>query len=319
MKGDKTAIPVRPSLRLIITATVIFLIEGLIMLMLHRASAWADAVPPWIKGVLDALVLSAMVFPFLYVLWFRPLRAEMVKRQRVERFKDEVLDVFSHELHTPLAIVQEGVSQLGEGLHGPLSNSQRDCLQEVSRGAARLNRLVERSLLVTKILADKVQYTFTALDVGRVILDVERRYHFQAAAKGVVLRVSTTETSVQCVGSAVYLAEAMGHLVENAIEATSQGGVVTLAWTRTAAGIELTVVDTGRGIPAEQLQILFDRFSWVRSVNERKTGGLGLGLFIVRAIVEAHGGTVTAESTVGRGSTFTVRLPKRNRFEPGYF
>lgn len=311
MKADKTAAPTRPSLLLLITVIAIFLIEGLIMLMLHRASAWADSIPPWIKGVLDASVLSVMVFPFLYVFWFRPLRAEMVKRQRVERFKDEMLDVFSHELRTPLAIVQEGVSQLEEGLHGPLSNAQRDGLREVSRGAARLNRLVERSLLVTKILANKVQYAFTALDVERVVRDVVSRYHSQAAAKEVALRVSATETSVQCVGDAVYLAEALGHLVSNAIEVTPQGGVVTLAWARTAEGIELTVADTGRGIPAEQLQTLFDRFSWVRSVNERKTGGLGLGLFIARAIVEAHSGTVTAESTAGRGSTFTVRLPQK--------
>ena len=110
-----------------------------------------------------------------------------------------------------------------------------------------------------------------------------------------------------------HLAIAISQIVENAIQATPEDGLVTLRLSITTEQAEIQVLDTGGGIPKEALSTLFDRFKSLGEIHERKMGGLGLGLFIARSLIEGHGGTIIPESTMGEGTLMTIRLPKRTQ------
>jgi two-component system sensor histidine kinase BaeS len=146
------------------------------------------------------------------------------------------------------------------------------------------------------------------LDAGRVFDSVVRRYERDAGLSGVALRAHVGADADQLTADPVRLEQALSNLVANAIRHTPSGGTVDLDARRAATSVELSVVDSGRGIAPEHLPHVFDRFYKVDEARAAGDGGSGLGLSIVKAIVERHGGTMSAESRPGR-TAFTLRLP----------
>jgi signal transduction histidine kinase/DNA-binding response OmpR family regulator len=241
--------------------------------------------------------------------------AEQLARQDAEaanRLKDEFLATMSHELRTPLNAILGWASLLQRGDIQDPEGIKRG-LVTIERNAQAQARLIEDVLDVSRIISGKLR-----LDGGRVslralasaALDVVRP---AADARRVELLIEAdSHDKFELIGDADRLQQIVWNLLSNAVKFTPVAGRVTLGIERVSSLIRLTVRDSGAGIASEHLPFIFERFRQVDSSTTRKYGGLGLGLAIVRHLVELHGGSVSAASDgAGLGATFTVDLPVR--------
>jgi signal transduction histidine kinase/CheY-like chemotaxis protein/PAS domain-containing protein len=220
------------------------------------------------------------------------------------RLKDEFLATLSHELRTPLnAIV--GWTKLLQG--GQLDEpSQKRAVATIDRNAKAQTQLIEDILDVSRIIAGKLTLSVHPVDLGAVVEGALDSVRHAAEAKGVPRDIGTLD------GDPDRLQQVAWNLVSNAIKFTSRGGQVKVVLRNLEGHAELSVKDDGIGIKPEFVPHVFERFRQADSSSTRPHGGLGLGLAIVRHLVEMHGGSVTASSDgEGKGATFTVRLPRR--------
>lgn len=236
--------------------------------------------------------------------------------KRIERLKDEMLDVLSHELRTPIAIIQESMGLFSDGAFGSVTPEQQKFLKIAIDGIHRLAHLFEKLLLATKAMTGKLGCAFQPIDLAAVIKSSEGAFKAMAEAKGVKLRVIGAEQTISCNGDQKLLMEAFNQSLENAIQVTPQGAMVTVSCLKKQGEVELSIKDMGVGIPEEELGDVFERFHSVGGVNDRKTGGLSLGLFIVRSIIEAHRGKVSIASAVGIGTCVTFKIPLASKTGP---
>jgi PAS domain S-box-containing protein len=231
-----------------------------------------------------------------------------VDARDANRMKDEFLAVLSHELRTPLnAIV--GYSRLLRG--GMLAGEKAERgFETLERNATVLTQIVEDVLDVSRIVAGKIRLDIQAVELPLVIHNSVATVQPAADAKGVQLRTVIDATVEPVSADSDRLQQVIWNLLSNAVKFTPRNGQVTVALQRANSHVEIVVTDTGIGIRSGFLPHVFERFRQADAGITRKTGGLGLGLAIVRHIVEMHGGTVHAESAgEGQGSTFRVRLP----------
>ena len=226
------------------------------------------------------------------------------------RTKDEFLATVSHELRTPLNAILGWTRMLRTGAVEPRSMAR--VLETIERNARAQTQLVEDILDVSRIIAGKMRVNIQTTDlhvVARSALDAVRP---AAEAKGVLLTCELEPDSAEFCGDPDRLQQVIWNLLANAIKFTPREGKVELRLRREQSQMEISVVDSGMGISADFLPHVFDRFRQADSSITRSQGGLGLGLAIVRHLVEVHGGTVTAHSDgEGKGSRFVVRLPVR--------
>jgi signal transduction histidine kinase len=192
-------------------------------------------------------------------------------------------------------------------------------LDVIERNASAQAQIIEDLLDVSRIVVGQFQLDVQPIgDLGPIVGAVAESFRPAAASSGIALTVRVDPMAGPIVGDPKRLQQIVWNLVSNAIKFTPPGGRVDIACTGGEDGIELRVQDTGRGIPASFLPRLFDRFSQADSTSTRVHGGLGLGLAIVRHLVELHGGVVAADSGgEGRGAAFTVRLPLAGDGSPG--
>ena len=230
--------------------------------------------------------------------------------ERANRMKDEFLATMSHELRTPLnAILGWAALLRARDYDAP---ARAKALETIERNAKSQARLIEDVLDVSRIISGKLHLKLGRVDVGEVIRDAVDVIRPAADAKGIRLEVHIAEEHLVVNGDADRLQQVIWNFLSNSVRFTPNGGSIAVDARRTDSALRLRVTDTGAGIPAEHLPHVFERFRQVDSSTTRHHGGLGLGLAIVRHIVEMHGGTVTAESEGhGRGTSFTVVLPIR--------
>jgi PAS domain S-box-containing protein len=263
----------------------------------------------------------------------RLLVSEQTLRQQAEeanRLKDEFLATVSHELRTPLNHMLGWIVMLRGGRLAP--DKAAEAMETIERNVRAQNRLVEDLLDVSRIISGKLRLELQPIIPAQVVESAAKSARPAAAAKGIELRMVESELQMRAGGtamkqpyesndpnSAVFLGDPdrlqqiVWNLISNAIKFTPRGGRVQVSTERLDSHITITVSDTGEGIAPEFLPYVFDRFSQANSSLKRKHGGLGLGLAIVRHLVELHGGTVGVESAgIGQGATFTVALPLRN-------
>ena len=228
--------------------------------------------------------------------------------QSANRLKDEFLAVLSHELRTPLnAIV--GYSRLLRGGMLPPDKAARG-LETLERNATLLTQIVEDVLDVSRIISGKLRLEVQPVDLPLVIDNAVATIQPAADAKRIQLQTLADPGVGPVAGDPGRLQQVVWNLVSNAVKFTPKNGRVQVRLERVNSHVEITVSDTGAGISADFLPYVFDRFRQAESGTTRKAGGLGLGLAIVRHIVELHGGSVEASSAgVDRGATFRVRLP----------
>ncbi len=237
-------------------------------------------------------------------------REQQARREaeRLNRLKDEFLATVSHELRTPLQAMMGWAHILTN------ENVDRDHLRRgletIERNAKAQSQLIDDILDVSGIIAGKVRIRADALDVANVIEAALETVRPGALAKGVEV-VSNLPVDIGSIfGDADRLQQVVWNLLSNAVKFTPRAGRVTIGAHRGDSQLTITVSDTGKGISEEFLPSVFERFRQADSGSNRKFGGLGLGLAIVRHLVELHGGTVDASSAgEGKGSTFVVQLP----------
>jgi PAS domain S-box-containing protein len=224
------------------------------------------------------------------------------------RMKDEFLAVLSHELRTPLnAIV--GYSRLLRG--GLLSDDKAARgLETLERNATSLTEIVEDVLDVSRIVSGKIRLDIQPVEMGLIVDNAVASISPAADAKGVRLELFVDPQIGPVSGDASRLQQVVWNLVSNAVKFSRRDGRVQIHVEHANSHVDIVVSDNGAGIRPDFLPYVFERFRQAQAPITRKTGGLGLGLAIVRHIVEMHGGTVEAHSAgTDQGSTFTVRLP----------
>jgi PAS domain S-box-containing protein len=228
--------------------------------------------------------------------------------QLANRMKDEFLAVLSHELRTPLNAIVGYVRLLRGGILSGEKAARG--LETLERNALWLSQIVEDVLDVSRIIAGKIRLDVQPVELPLIVDNAVATVQPAADAKGVHVQTVIDPRLGPVAGDPARLQQVVWNLVSNAVKFTARNGRVQVRLERVNSHIEIVTSDTGIGIPADFLPYVFERFRQAEAGTTRKTGGLGLGLAIVRHIVEMHGGTVEAASPgVGKGATFRVRLP----------
>ena len=235
------------------------------------------------------------------------LRHSEAELQRANRAKDDFLATLSHELRTPMTSIMGWSQMLSEE---ELDPHTRDTAIDAIRKSGRIQaQLIDDLLDVSRITAGKMKIETRPVELGPVVTNAIETVQAAADAKGVHLRASLGPP-VQVTGDQHRLQQVVWNLLSNAVKFTPAGGDVFVAVREENGQALIEVRDTGQGIEPEFMPYLFERFRQADSSPTRSHMGLGLGLAIVRHLVELHGGTIAAESTgPGKGSTFRVRLP----------
>lgn len=227
-----------------------------------------------------------------------------------DRTKDEFLATVSHELRTPLNAILGWSTILKAGPRDP--EKLEKGLAVIERNARAQERIVGDILDVSRIISGKLRLHVRRMEVSSAIYAAADVVRPAAESKGVRLLVDLDPRLGATIADPDRLQQVVWNLLTNAVRFTPPGGRVTLTAERGASGVCIRVVDTGQGIAPEHLPFIFDRFRQVDSSITRRHSGMGLGLAIVRHLVEAHGGAVEATSAgVGQGATFTITLPMR--------
>ncbi len=226
------------------------------------------------------------------------------------RARTEFLAMISHELRTPLNAIG-GYSQLLEmGLHGDITDAQRDALSRISRNQEHLLGLINNILNFAKVEAGRVQFDLVPTRVSEVVAGLEALIHPQVLAKQLTFEVQDGHPAACVVADAEKMRQVLVNLLSNAVKFTDTGGRVTLQWAVAATTVAICVSDTGVGIPAARVRDIFEPFVQVNAALTRESEGVGLGLAISREIARAMSGELSVESEPGKGSAFTFTLPR---------
>ena len=242
-------------------------------------------------------------------------KAARAEAERANRVKDEFLAVLSHELRTPLNPIIGWAKLLRSNCLTP--EKQLYALETIERNAKLQTQLIEDLLDVSGILQGKVSLNIVPVDLAGAIGSAIETVRLSAEVKSIQISTQFAPDLGRVLGDAGRLQQVVWNLVSNAVKFTSPGGKIAvklvsaaLEEDRVDTDAQITVTDTGKGIEPDFLPYVFDYFRQADSTFTRKFGGLGLGLAIVRHLVELHGGTVKADSPgEGQGATFTVRIP----------
>ena len=243
------------------------------------------------------------------------LQGEVAERARVElalkeadRHKDEFLAMLAHELRNPLAPIRNAVHLMKlKPLEDPQLQLSRDIIE---RQLIQLSRLVDDLLDVSRITRGKINLARRRVELSELVARAVETVAPTIESRGHALEVVIPKRVLMIYGDPMRLTQALGNVLANAAKYTDNGGSITLRARRRRRDIEITVRDTGIGIVPDVLPCIFDLFTQLDRRTGRHQGGLGIGLALVRQLVEMHGGTVSASSEgPGKGSEFLIRLP----------
>ncbi len=260
----------------------------------------------------DELMLMKSVAESVAVAISRKQDEETLVRQAEElrvadRHKNEFLSTLSHELRNPLATISMGLSLL-EATED--REQQSKALQIMERQVGQLCHLVDDLLNLTRITRNKIILKKERLDLTRLVISIAEDYQAQFEDKQIRFHCSVPHVMIWVEADPVRVKQIVGNVVANALKFTDSHGDVELSVGIENGSAAIRVKDTGRGIDAAFLELIFDPFTQADNAIDRKNGGLGLGLSIVKGIAELHGGSVSAASAGrGKGAEFTIRLP----------
>ena len=287
------------NLALIVTAVIVGLLVVALLFSVLDARLQARA------ASLDASLAVAEERKALYL---QEVEAR-VEAERINQLKDEFLSTVSHELRTPLNAIL-GWSQLLAQKQAPSEEMLRKGLDTIERNARVQVQLIDDLLDMSRILSGKVRLDLQPVKPAEFVGAVVESLRPTAMAKRIRLEAELDEEAGPVLADSGRMQQVMWNLVSNAVKFTPGGGLVEVALWREGEQMAIRVRDNGAGIHADFLPHVFDRFRQADTSTTRQHGGLGLGLSIVRQLVELHGGTVTVDSAgEGQGASFTVCLP----------
>ena len=233
---------------------------------------------------------------------FNAMAAEL---EEAEQHRRNLTADIAHELRTPLSNIQGYLEAIKDGVVQPTPET----IDTIHGQALHLSALVEDLRLLAQVEAGALQLERTPADVEELLRSAVEAVRPRAEERGVSVAVEAAPSLPVVDLDTTRLAQVLSNLLENAITHTPEGGAVNVSARSAAAQVEIAVADTGPGIAPEDLPRVFDRFYRADPSRSRSTGGSGLGLTIARRLAEAHGGSLTVDSAVGQGSTFTVTIP----------
>jgi len=228
--------------------------------------------------------------------------------ERLQNIRQEFLSNISHELRTPLTSILAFVETLEDGAIDDEENNLR-FLGVIRRNAERMTHLLNDILELSSIESGKIEIEPKTLNLPRVVEEVFTNLSGKASEKNVVL-TSEIPSNTSVYADAMRLEQMLTNLIDNAVKFNREGGSVTVGYSSNDANDVISVADTGEGIAGEHLKRLFERFYRADRARSREIGGTGLGLAIVKHLARLHGGEISVTSTVGKGSTFYIELPK---------
>jgi PAS domain S-box-containing protein len=246
-------------------------------------------------------------------IFYTVILRDVTERKQIERMKDEFVSVVSHELRTPLTSIHGSLGMLASGLLPTDSEQGKRLLQIATDSSERLVRLINDILDIERIESGKTKMEPQICDIVDLITQAVNVMQPLADKAGVTLSICAV--SGQVLADCDRIVQTLTNLLSNAIKFSSAGSTVWLGAQQEGDEVLLTVKDTGRGIPTDKLESIFERFQQVDSSDSRNHDGTGLGLAICRSIMQQHGGRIWAESTLGEGSTFYVTLPLFGTFQ----
>jgi signal transduction histidine kinase len=236
----------------------------------------------------------------------RSFNAMAARLRQLDEMKEEFFATLSHELRSPLTSVREASHLLADHVAGPLTPKQARLVEIIQRSSDRLLRLVNQILDISRLRAGLLPLQRAAVDLERLVGRAIDELRPQAEEARVTLDRERVGQGFTVTGDEDRLLQVVVNLLANAVRFTPAGGRVVVRVVDAGAECELQVEDTGLGIPAAELPHIFESYHQAHLGK----GGTGLGLAIVRGLVQAHGGRVTVESQEGKGSRFTVLLPR---------
>lgn len=245
-------------------------------------------------------------------------RSEMARLAEIDRMKSNFIAIASHEIVTPVTMIRAYADMMGEGSLGQVTSMQKEGLDAIRRGTLTLTRLARDLTDMSLLDRNQLPAKFAPADIGEILEETAVQMAPFVSQRDQQLSIGVETGLVHPRVDRDYLGQAILNVAMNAVRFTPDGGSIELAAKRTGNGMEISVTDTGIGIPDEDRERIFARLVELKDVNQHSSGtiqfnssGLGLGLSIARGIVEAHGGVIQVESQVGKGSTFKILLPIR--------
>lgn len=241
--------------------------------------------------------------------WMAIIR-DVTSDWEMDRLRQEFIAKITHELHSPLTVISEGVALVLEEKAGAINEDQRKCLQYAKDSISRMDRLIENLLKITKLeVADEELDRRKTVSVLRVLKRLLESYEERLKTKKIRLEQILPESTVQIRMDRDQLTQIFINLLENAFKYTPENGVIEIGLKEEFGEIVCWVSDTGAGIPADQTEKIFEKFYRVKNDTNKNISGHGLGLAIVREIIVKYKGKIWVESEEGKGSRFIFSLP----------
>lgn len=230
--------------------------------------------------------------------------------RRLDAAKSEFISIASHQLRTPLTAIRGYVSLVLEGSYGPVTPTLQDVLNKIYAVNNRMGQLVEDLLNISRIESGRVQYTFAPTQLEPMVADIVDMFTIMAKGRGLALKIKLPKTTLPKLSlDETKVREVISNLIDNALKYTEEGGV-TVAVEKAGRFVAVKVIDTGIGVKPEDEERLFKKFTRSPETMKLDVSGTGLGLYVGKTFVAAHGGTLSVESEgPGKGATFIVRLP----------
>jgi two-component system sensor histidine kinase GlrK len=238
----------------------------------------------------------------------RSFNTMCARLKEVDRMKSDFFSLMSHELRTPLTSIREGTNLFLEGQGGEVTEKQKKLLTIISEESNRLISLINSLLDLSKLEVGMVTFHYVQKDLLPLIDRTLNELMPLAESKNIRLDMRIGNLPAVSMDTE-RIKQVVRNLVGNALKFTPRGGSVQVVGGMADAGVQISVIDTGPGIPKEQTHEIFEKFRQVSPADSRRLQGTGLGLAIAKHIVQAHGGKIWVESEIGHGSTFTFVLP----------
>ncbi|MHC9542765.1 MAG: ATP-binding protein [Vulcanimicrobiota bacterium] len=231
---------------------------------------------------------------------------DITREKEIEKIKEDFLATITHDLKSPLASIMGYSELIGNPKLGELNKTQTEFIQAIQRSCKTLQILVNNILSSTRLEAGQMQYNFYDFNIHELFEEIYEMFVPITQHKKIEL-VSNVAISIMVRGDREKIKEVITNLISNAIKFTPENGTISLTGEQEGGILQISVKDTGKGIPKEETSRLFQKFAQLK--GEKR--GTGLGLYIVKKIVEAHGQNVRVESTIGQGSSFSFTLEIR--------
>lgn len=232
---------------------------------------------------------------------------DVTETKNLEKMKQAFIAMVSHDLRSPLCSIQAYTELLEKGVYGELSETGMDSLKNVNGSITRLIDLVSDLIDIERIESGNLQLNLAEVPVKQLFEMATQSVSALASSNEIVFELEDGGLTLRADESR--MVQVLVNLLSNAIKFSPTKGIVKLLASKNAESVVLSVADSGRGIPADQLASIFERFKQVQASDSANRKGSGLGLSICKAMVEQHGGTISVESQIGKGSRFIIELP----------